>query len=256
MLGHLVRQYLEGSGQSVAVSERRYTAEPGDLLVDDVVASRPDVVLNCAGVTPQRDAPGASLFAVNSVLPQHVAAALEPGQVLIHPSTDGVFAGRTGAYRVDDQPDSLDPYGISKRLGELVVAKTRATVVVLRTSLVGPEEGTARGLLAWFLAQKQAVNGWVDHRWNGITTLAWAELALGIAQGSVLGPGLHHPTTAAPVTKYELLDRFADAFDHRIEVRPVESGAPIDRTLVPSHPMPPLEEQLSALRSWVGRQAA
>ena len=257
MLGHVVARYAREHGHRVAVSDRRYLGEPDDLLIADVVASRPDIVVNCAGITTHRAVSDASLLTTNSLLPQQLAATLESGQMLIHPSTDGVFDGRTGGYAVEDAPNSLDPYGLSKRLGELALGSRGAEVVVLRTSIVGPEEATSRGLLAWFLMQQGPVNGWRDHRWNGITTLAWAELCVDIAAGkSQLARGLHHPTTASAVTKSELLELFAATFQHRIEIRPVDSGAPIDRTLVPSHVMPGLDDQLVDLRAWMRSRVA
>lgn len=256
MLGHLVREYLESEGQSTVVSDTRYTGDPADPLITEIVDARPDVVVNCVGITTQRGTRDASLFTANTLLPQHLAAALSPAQLLVHPSTDCVFDGRTGNYAVDEAPNSLDPYGLSKRLGELALGVDNARVVVLRTSIVGPEQGTSRGLLGWFLAQRGAVGGWTDHRWNGITTLSWAKLCLQIARGiSALGPGLHQPATERGATKLELLELFAAAFDHDVEVRPVETGTPIDRTLRATHVMPPIEEQLAELREWMGRDS-
>ena len=102
-------------------------------------------------------------------------------------------------------------------------------------------------MLGWFLRQS-AADGWVDHVWNGITTLAWAELALDAIEGCI-EPGLHQPTTQDTITKYDLLRLFGEVFDHRIEVRPV-STEPCDRSLVPTITMPPIREQLVALRDW------
>lgn len=256
MLGHVVHRHLVDHGHRVVVSDHRYVGDPADPLIAAMAASKADVVVNCAGITTHRGVADGSMFVANTLLPMHVAAFLAPGQLLVHPSTDCVFDGHVGDYAVDDTPNSTDPYGLSKRLGELALTAREGAVVVLRTSIVGPEQGTSRGLLAWFLAQSGPVNGWVDHRWNGITTLAWAQLCLAIARGeSPLGPGLHQPTTEAVVTKLEMLERFADVFDHRIEIVPVETGAPIDRTLHPSHVMPPLEDQLRDLRAWMPQLA-
>jgi dTDP-4-dehydrorhamnose reductase len=251
MLGHAVVRYLRERGEEVVTSDHRYAGRPSDPLIAEVVASAPDVVVNCAGITTHRKVVEESLFAANAVLPQHLAAVLGPGQMLVHPSTDCVFDGRRGNYAVTDAPDALDPYGLSKRLGELALGRPGPDVVVLRTSIIGPEDGTARGLMAWFLSQSAPVSGWVDHRWNGITTLAWAALCHEVAsRNGPLGAGLHQPTTERVVSKFELLGRLAAVFDHPITIEPTESGTPVDRTLRPSHPMPPLDDQLVALREW------
>lgn len=253
MLGHLVKQYLDGAGITTITSDLRYTGEPADPLIQAAVSSNADVVVNCAAIIPQRGPMDVSMFLTNTVLPQHLAAALSPGQLLVHPSTDCVFDGRRGSYTLGDAPDAVDPYGLSKRLAELALAARATNVVVLRTSIVGPEISSSRGLLAWFLNQAGPLKGWTDHRWNGITTLAWAELCLEIARGASVGPGIHHVTTEAVVSKFELLSIFARVFERPIEIEPVASKAPVDRSLTPSHAMAPLEEQLRALREWMAR---
>ena len=249
MLGSMVHRTLASAGSRVLTSDERYTGAPDDPLIRDVVRSEADSVVNCLGITTARKATDQSLLIANALLPMELAARLD-GRTLIHASTDCVFDGRRGGYGLADHPNALDPYGLSKRLGEACVVEPN--VVVLRTSLVGPEAVTTRGLLAWFLSQTGPVDGWVDHRWNGITTLAWAELCIEILSGArPLGPGLHQPTTTTAVSKYELLQMFADAFGHRIEIRQVRNDNPRDMTLVPTVPMPELVVQLRELRASV-----
>jgi dTDP-4-dehydrorhamnose reductase len=254
MLGSLVRQHLERKGYAVLTTDRRYTGDPADDLIREVASSSTDVVVNCVGITTARNVRDLSLFVANALLPVHLAAALG-GRLLVHASTDCVFRGDRGAYDVAEPPDANDPYGLSKRLGEGCVRE--GNVIVLRTSIVGPEARSARGLLAWFLATPGPVEGWTDHRWNGITTLAWARLCEGIVAGtSALGPGLHQPCTADSVSKFELLELFAEIFDHRVEIRPIQTEVPRDRTLRPTVPMAPLRSQLIELRDWIDASLA
>ena len=226
MLGHVVARYLAEVGHEV-IPGTRYD---GMLDLGDAEA-----VVNCAGVVRGT----AGLFLANALLPLHLAT---QGRLLVHPSTDCVFDGARGWYRVDEQPNATDDYGLSKRLGEGCLAFPR--VVVLRTSIVGP----GGGLLGWFLSQSGPIDGWTDHVWNGITTLAWARLAAAALVGDI-PPGLHQPTTAETITKYDLLRLFGEVFDHPIEVRPVSAGF-CDRTLVPTIAMPPIRDQLTELRDW------
>lgn len=250
MLGAVVHRYLSQHGYECMTSDLRYAGRPDDPLIADVAASGADVVVNCAGITTQRQPDEGQLLMVNGLLPQHVAAILSGSQMLVHPSTDCVFRG-AGAHAVGGSPNADDPYGLSKRLGENVLHTGAPTIVVLRTSIVGPEKETARGLLAWFLAQRGPVKGWTDHLWNGITTLAWAKLCLEFATGArPEAGGLHHPTTATAVSKYELLNLFAETYDHRIPIEPVETGRPVDCRLEPTLEMPPLAAQLAELRDW------
>ena len=231
MLGHVVARYLRERGHTILEARERYS---GRL---DLNAA--EAIVNCAGVV-RADMDG--LYLTNALLPLHLAARLG-GRLLVQPSTDCVFDGKRGWYRAFEKPDATDDYGLSKRLGEGCLAFPN--VVVLRTSIVGPG---GRGLLGWFLRQSGPVDGWTDHAWNGITTLAWAELAAQALSGDLVS-GLYQPTTKATITKCELLGLFGEVFEHRIEVRPVAVGA-LDRTLAPTLPMPPLRDQLVALRDW------
>lgn len=256
MLGTVVHRYLREQGYECLTSDVRYSGRPDDPLIADVAASGADVVVNCAGITTQRQADDVRLLIVNALLPQHLAAVLSRSQMLVHPSTDCVFGGR-GPHSVGSPTDAQDPYGLSKRLGENVLHAPSPVTVVLRTSIVGPENDSARGLLAWFLGETGLVKGWTDHLWNGITTLAWAKLCVEFATGArAAAAGLHQPTTSAAVSKYELLQLLAETYDHRIPIEPVETGRPVDCRLEPTLEMPPLAAQLAELRDWWGAEPA
>jgi dTDP-4-dehydrorhamnose reductase len=248
MLGATVQRRLEEQGFDVLTTDLRYSGGPSDEVLATVADSRAEAAVNCIGITTARLVNDAALMLTNALLPLHLAAVMGD-RLVVHPSTDCVFRGDRGEYEVGDRPDAIDPYGLSKRLGE--ASLTRDNVVVLRTSIVGPEVDSARGLLAWFLRQSASANGWVDHRWNGITTLAWADLCrAAIDRDPRVPPGLHQPTTEAFVSKYELLRLFADVFHHAVEIIPVTTGAPKDRTLKPTLVMPPIRSQLEDLRDW------
>jgi dTDP-4-dehydrorhamnose reductase len=248
MLGSTVRRYLNEQGFDVLTSRLRYSGDPADELLAEVVQSRAEAAVNCIGITTARLVEDSSLLAANALLPVHLAAIMGD-RLVVHASTDCVFRGDRGWYGADDRSDAIDPYGLSKRLGEACLAQPN--VVVLRTSIVGPEEASARGLLAWFLRQSGPVDGWIDHRWNGITTLAWAEVCrAALDHDCRVAPGLHQPTTAGVESKYELLRLFAEIFDRAVEIRPVTTSAPIDRSLAPTIEMPPISTQLATLRAW------
>jgi dTDP-4-dehydrorhamnose reductase len=169
---------------------------------------------------------------------------------MIHASTDCIFSGETGRHRTDDLKDAQSTYGFSKALGEAVALDPR--VYCLRVSLVGPELNGGRGLLGWFLQQPGAVDGFTNHRWNGITTLEWARTALGIIQGTLpFSTGVTQLGVEAGMSKFELLTLFAEVWAPGKEVRPTAAAQNIDRTLVPDVVSPPIREQLLELREWM-----
>lgn len=249
MLGHVVVRVFREAGWLVQTSERRFTGEVAGL-IEDVRRSRSDVVVNCAGVTPAR-ADARTMLTVNGMLPQ-LLALLGGAKVTILASSDGVFSGARGGYAVTEAPDAVDDYGLSKRLGELA-ASVEGTFV-LRTSIVGPEASGARSLLSWYLSQSSTVTGYVDQRWNGITTLSWARLALRIAERDpeITSP-IQQPACHEPVTKAELLHCIRRAFGRGPEIAARESGKPLDRTLLPTIELAGIEEQLRELADWYGR---
>ena len=244
MLGHVVARVFEASGYRVRTSNERFDGELDGGLLTDVQRSRCRVVVNCIGTTPSRS-DARSLWLANSVLPQ-VLAARSGAALLIHASTDGVFDGARGGYGADAPTDAVDLYGLSKRLGELCL--TMGSAVILRTSVVGPEPAP-RSLLAWYLAQAAPVPGFVNQRWNGITSLSWAQCALRAARGE-LGPGIHQPACAVAVTKAELLTAIRDAFGSGPDVIHTSSATPHDRTLAPTIRLQPIQQQLAELKAW------
>ena len=200
-----------------------------DPLLAAMEHARPDWVINCAG---QLDPSDRDLFVVNSLLPQRLAARW-PDRVILA-SSDAVFASR-GSRLVTEPLDATDPYGLSKRLGEAPRAH------IIRCSIVDP----AGGLLARVAAARQFI-GYTNHLWNGITTASWAAIALRILRGEL--EGVVQPGSPA-VTKFELLSTAARLFGWPTRIEPREADEPVDRTLVPTIPLPPIEAQLTELAS-------
>jgi dTDP-4-dehydrorhamnose reductase len=248
MLGHAVARYLGAQGHDVMTSELRYTGSPRDPLVERVRASGCAWVVNAIGQIHQKSPAPRDLFLANSHLPVHLRSRLAPDQRLLHASTDCVFSGRRGAYRVDDECDAEDLYGFSKILGEAAADPRRC--IVLRTSVIGPQAGPAHGLMAWFLSQRQPVDGYRNHRWNGITSLEWAKVCGALIEERLPAAPILQAAAAHPVSKYELLCLIASRWPGCAEVRPVDAPQAVDRTLVPQVERAPLGDQLDELKAW------
>ena len=88
-----------------------------DALVRVLDAIRPDVVVNCAGLTkhkPESSEPLTSI-PINTLMPHRLAVLCKLiNSRLIHISTDCVFSGEKGNYIEDDFTDARDLYGKSK----------------------------------------------------------------------------------------------------------------------------------------------
>ena len=106
-------------------------------------------------------------------------------------------------------------------------------------TIVGPDAATKRGLLEWFLSRGpgERITGFVDHMWNGVTTLQFALLI-----GKVFEAGafddirqespMHHLCPNVAVTKFELLNIFRSVFGVDVVIEPAQSpGGPVTRVL-------------------------
>ena len=198
-------------------------------------------IINAIGVTKPliRDDDPAQIeqaILVNAVLPHEIGriAARHGGRVL-QIATDCVYSGARGCYSEADFHDALDVYGKTKSLGE----SFQQDVYHLRCSIIGPEPREHKFLLEWFRKQPQRaqVSGYVNHRWNGITTLHFARLCGGIVRERLQPAHLQHVVPASTVTKAEMLRDFAKAYCRTdIEIREVEAKTVIDRTLTTASP--------------------
>jgi dTDP-4-dehydrorhamnose reductase len=189
---------------------------------------RPSVVINCVGLVKQLAGAENPLLAVplNTLLPHRLAALCKvSGARLIHISTDCVFSGKRGSYVEADIPDASDVYGLSKLLGEF----HQPPVITLRTSLIGNELASCRGLVDWFLAQKGSVKGFTRAIFSGVPTVELAAIVRDRVLRNLDLSGIYH-VAAAPISKYELLLLVAQAYGKRIDIIPSDELI-IDRSL-------------------------
>ena len=133
-----------------------YSSIDLDSLKKILLTSNPDVVINCSGITKQRinNNDLQKIFFMNSIFPHRLAYfAKKMNFKLIQISTDCVFSGKLlkGSYKENDVPDAEDTYGKTKFIGEV----TGENILTLRTSTIGHELLTRKGLLEWFLSQKK-----------------------------------------------------------------------------------------------------
>lgn len=260
MLGRYVSTYLRKQKFNVIDIDRNiidaHNARDKDLI--PLKADEGDVFINCIGAIPQRfGSHGNSYFiSVNSVFPHQLASYCNPrGVKLIHATTDCVFSGKTGAYTENSVHDARDIYGRSKSLGE------PDTATVIRTSIVGEELHNKKSLLEWVRSNKGGnINGFLNHRWNGITCLQFAKICEDIIIDGLFWNGVRHIFSEA-VTKFELVSMINEIFELDINITPIIS---VDReTLLPEvndktistmyrflDGIPSLKEQLVELKEY------
>lgn len=213
-------------------------ASPGSSLE---VLSGYEWIINCIGITKpliQEDNAASVERAIqlNAVLPHKIAAhAAHTGARVLQIATDCAYSGASGGYREGDPHDALDVYGKTKSLGEV----KEPGMHHLRCSIIGPEPKDFKFLLEWFRRQPPGarLKGYTNHLWNGVTTLHFARVSVGIIKAGLSVPSLQHLVPADAITKDGLLREFARCYDRGdIEIVGVEADSTVDRTLSTSHP--------------------
>ena len=202
--------------------------EQQDSLINAFNRTRPDVVINCAGLTkhkPEADDPLISI-PINTLMPHRLAGLCKLiGARLVHISTDCVFSGEKGGYSEDDFADARDVYGKSKALGEVLYPHT----ITLRTSSIGHELQSKYGLLDWFLSQEGRCKGYTRAVFSGLPTVIFAQVIRDVVIPHRELSGLYH-VAAKPINKYELLMLIARMYGKQIEIAP-DDNLVIDRSL-------------------------
>ena len=208
------KRFFSGKQQDKLVSG--VDVEKHDALVRMFARVKPDVVVNCIGLTKHHKEAEDPLLALplNAQLPHRMSdLCAVAGARLIHVSTDCVFAGTKGNYVEGDVPDAGDVYGKAKHLGEVDYPHA----ITLRTSTIGHELQSAYGLLEWFLSQQGHCKGFNRAIFSGLPNTEFARVVRDVVIPRSDLHGLYH-VGAEPIGKYELLQLIAKAYGKQIDI--------------------------------------
>jgi dTDP-4-dehydrorhamnose reductase len=195
-----------------------------------------DYVINCIGVikpyiSEDSAASRERAIQINSIFPYALdALANELGFKIIQIATDCVFSGVRGRYIETDLHDAIDTYGKTKSLGEV----PSSNMMNVRVSVIGPEAGRSSSLLEWVRNQPQntEINGYSDHYWNGVTSIAFARVCRGLIENDGFVAGTYHLLPSDSMTKFDLVTAIANKSGRKdIKIIKGPSGQKVDRTL-------------------------
>jgi dTDP-4-dehydrorhamnose reductase len=248
MLGQQVARQARMAGLEVVTVSRngnysfRYQGGSLDFLGAELNLKPVDTLVNCVGWIPQKssgdDAEDThNAYLLNSELVAEISYLQRKlGFLWIQILTDCVFSGRSGGYDEESKRDATDLYGESKKQGERFLEGA----IGIRASIVGPDENTQAGLYSWFKRESSlghVVNGYTNARWNGVSTLAFSKLCVGIHGTRELNPGTFHWIPTDSVSKFELLCEFAANLGQtKPIVKPLKLAESVDRTLSSLNP--------------------
>ena len=254
MLGQMVKLYFTNEKFEVIVFDKRFTDNNFISYFEELNTFEDSIVINCIGRIKQKSNEAFDLLWANSILPLSLARSLKSSHILIQPSTDCVFDGHNKIpYNILDTHTASDVYGWSKSLGETAISE-RPNSLIIRVSIIGPDNYSNKGLLSWFLnnPSNNTLNGFTNHFWNGITTLEWCKRLHEIISDDkllikYLNKGIVQMGTIKTYSKFEMLNLFNKIFDTGFQINPTESDN-INRCLFPEIETKSLEDQLTELK--------
>ena len=172
-------------------------------LINILISNEIKIVINCIGITKHKSIDDYLSIKYNSVLPWYLdSIAAKYNLKIVNFSTDCVFTGKVGDYNENSFPDSIEIYGLSKKLGEVDSPNS----LTLRTSFFGLETYNKFGLIEWFLRQNGIIHGYSNAIYSGILNTDLALDVLCILKNCSELTGLYH-ISSKPISKYELLTK-------------------------------------------------
>ena len=264
MAGHVLALSLKTLNDVTVINAGPRKAVFADTICCDVSSAdgiraaldeiRPDLIINCIGVlTKAAEDDKLSAIWFNSYLPHLLSKwALCRDVKLLHISTDCVFSGKSGPYRVDSPRDGDLFYDRSKALGEL----NNSRDLTIRTSIIGPELNPhGVGLFNWFMTQRNPVSGYRQVFWSGITTIELARFITLVMEKYSDASGILQLSHPKGIAKNDLLLLMNRDTNRSIEIQPTDSPR-IDKRLVPflggiDFIVKDYEQQIHDMNAWI-----
>ena len=228
-----------------------------------------DYIVNCIGmikhVIDENDQNSVNLAGkINSEFPANLNIyASRLGIPVIQVGTDCVYSGKSGLYSEKDPHEPIDIYGETKNAGE----QSATDSMLMRCSIIGKELKSRNSLLEWVISQPigAKVEGYVNHLWNGVTTLHFTQIVSGVIKSGAYKPGILHLVPKDIVSKFELINLISSEFGRSdLQISQFEAEIPINRSLITINPernlqlwrqggyneIPTISEMISTYAKW------
>lgn len=167
-------------------------------------------------------------FSDSLLLARRLSAALADKSRLLFLSTDAVFDGRAGRYRVDETPCPNTPYGRIKAAQEDIFRGS----VIFRFTTFGPSFSNRPLITETILERGRKVVLQPNSYFSPISTLSVGHV-LELHGLGRLSPAIYH-AAIDPISKEDLFRRIASAMNVSLESARVEAVQDSDHSLVPS----------------------
>ena len=178
MLGQMVQCYFNENYQ-IETLDKKYELKSRKKFINVLKKTDAEIIINCIGIIKQKKSSLGFMTDINTFFVGDILENISDKKILIQPSTDCVFSGKTMKNKnyINDKPDAKDIYGLSKILGERIASSYKNSCLV-RSSIIGPDlRKDGLGFFNWLYRSKQntKIKGFENHLWNGVTTLEWCK---------------------------------------------------------------------------------
>jgi dTDP-4-dehydrorhamnose reductase len=228
-----------------------------------------DYIINCIGmikhIIDENDQNSVNLARkINSEFPANLNIYANKLDIpVIQVGTDCVYSGKSGFYSERDPHEPIDMYGVTKSAGE----QSSTDSMLIRCSIVGKELKSRNSLLEWVISQPRGakVEGFVNHLWNGVTTLHFSQIISGIIKAGAYKPEILHLIPKDIVSKFELISLISSEFGRSdLQLSKFAAETPINRSLITINPernlqlwrqggyndIPTISEMISTYAKW------
>ena len=239
MLGSMVFHYLSAQ-QDFKVSTNKHRW-PSNAFMEEV-KNFSGIIVNCIGGIPQS---GTSNFEINHTLPVFL---LSTKNKLVQPCTDCVYDGKlpTGyCYTGVNNFNANDDYGLSKRRFAEQAESYGNKLKIIRCSIIGYDKNNV-SLMSWLIEKAKtdkSCDGYVNHLWNGVTTLTWAKVLVNVITNWDKSPMVTIPGIE-PMNKYELLCTINETHELAVSITPVKNKYRTNKCLSANIKCDPIRDQL------------
>lgn len=199
---------------------------------------RPDVVINCAGISRSVTGFGNRIkaYEVNALGARNVAlAANSVGALMVQISTDDVYPVRMAEPANEfDTPHPETPYGKSKRAGEVMVRDTTPDHLVIRSSWVySAEGGQVKDALDAAKAGK-TIEARTDQFASPTSITTYVDFLIKAMNSKATG--VLHVTSRGMASRYEFLSRVLDVcgYDSAAVLRPTSDIVTAEQVMLES----------------------
>ena len=190
-----------------------------DKLINLFQNLKPDVIVNCIGVTKRKITENVlDVIKINSIFPHELAKwGSNNSAKIIHFSTDCVFNGLEGNYNEKSNTNAFDIYGKTKALGEIQYKNS----LTIRSSFIGRELFDKIELLEWVISNNgKKIKGFKKTMYSGVSALFLSKLIKDIIINHSKINGLYQLSYDTPISKYDLLCLIRDCFKLNLEIIP------------------------------------